>query len=262
MPHLNKQIDPHQINQYPKHCIHFQKLIVLKSLRINRNNRQFIIRCPNIYNIPSMMSKRSAGIGYGQKLNFQQESINPGPNNYEIKTTLNVTNGWTMPVGRDKSNKYEGIFIGLIQKTPGPGEYESQNTRSPIKYTIRMRTESQKDKDKKPGPGQYDLPSALNETGKYKISKFRDSGAIILSPQKSKSFRFSPAKDPSPGPGDYAHLGDIDPKGLYYCSKFVDIKSTIFTKTKRELTKIRAESPGPGAYRLPSEFGHYEKPNK
>lgn len=48
----------------------------------------------------------------------------------------------------------------------------------------------------------------------------------------------------------------MDPKGLYYCSKFADTKSTVFTRAKRELTKIRAVSPGPGAYRLPSEFGY------
>lgn len=48
----------------------------------------------------------------------------------------------------------------------------------------------------------------------------------------------------------------MDPTGLYYCSKFADTKSTVFTRAKRELTKIRAVSPGPGAYRLPSEFGY------
>ena len=74
------------------------------------------------------MSKRSAGIGYGDKVEMTGESISPAPNNYVIKSTLNATNGWTMAVGRDvlesilkKGNKYDGIFLGLIQKTPGPG---------------------------------------------------------------------------------------------------------------------------------------------
>ncbi|CAK86276.1 unnamed protein product (macronuclear) [Paramecium tetraurelia] len=215
--------------------------------------------CPNIYTLPSMMSKRGAGIGYGQKSDLISESITPGPNNYQIRTTLNTSNGWTMPVGRDKSNKYEGIFLGLIQKTPGPGQYEFHESKSPIKYSMRMRTESHKEKDRKPGPGEYNLPEALTENGKYQISKFRDSGAIILSPPKALSSRFSPAHQRTPGPGQYQHKGDIDPQGLYYCSKFADTKSTVFTKAKRELTKIRMESPGPGAYKLPSEFGFYEK---
>ena len=30
-------------------------------------------------------------------------------------------------------------------------------------------------------------------------------------------------------------------------------------KAKRKLESSRNESPGPGEYRLPSEFGHYEK---
>lgn len=89
------------------------------------------------------------------------------------------------------------------------------------------------------------------------IQNYVSSGAIILSPPKAKSSRFSPAHELTPGPGQYEHVGDIDPKGLYYCSKFVDTKSTVFTRAKRELTKIRALSPGPGAYRLPSEFGYY-----
>jgi hypothetical protein len=48
-----------------------------------------------------MMSKRSAGIGYGDKVDLTGESITPAPNNYTIKSTLNTTNGWTMAVGRD-----------------------------------------------------------------------------------------------------------------------------------------------------------------
>ena len=48
-----------------------------------------------------MMSKRSAGIGYGDKVDLTGETITPGPNNYVIKSTLNTTNGWTMAVGRD-----------------------------------------------------------------------------------------------------------------------------------------------------------------
>lgn len=58
------------------------------------------------------------------------------------------------------------------------------------------------------------------------------------------------------GPGSYKHGGDIDPIGMYYCSKYADSKASTFTKAKRETTKIRNISPGPGMYKLQTEFGY------
>lgn len=48
----------------------------------------------------------------------------------------------------------------------------------------------------------------------------------------------------------------MDPIGMYYCSKYNDSKATSFTKAKRETNKVANVSPGPGMYKLPTEFGY------
>ena len=60
-----------------------------------------------------------------------------------------------------------------------------------------------------------------------------------------------------PGPGSYESLGDIDPNGKYFDSRFKCSLVRTFGQEDHHSPKHRSETPGPGNYRLPSEFGHY-----
>ena len=110
-----------------------------------------------------------------------------------------------------------------------------------------------------PGPGAYDQ--------KWEISK----GTYILSTHKNQVVhKFPPSSytrfpklnlDNLPSPGSY----NIDKGFLKNSEVLSTVKSpgsTKFTSSSREFMNVQNENPGPGAYRLPSDFGHYESPRK
>ncbi|CAD8195647.1 unnamed protein product [Paramecium pentaurelia] len=207
--------------------------------------------CPPIYQLPTTLSKRAAGIGYGKKINLTHETITPAPNFYSLHK--NQEHGWTMGLGREDANKYESIFLGLVQNTPGPGTYKFKDSISPVRYTMRQRLTSRKDQDPKPGPGHYNLPSSINSKGIYPLSQYRNSGAIVLVPPRTHSER--KVKDNTPGPGSYKQIGNINPLGTYFCSKFGASKCNKFPRAQRSMSDHHNSSPGPGTYKLPSDFG-------
>lgn len=46
-------------------------------------------RCDQIYTLPEMKDKRSAGIGYGTKYDFVKAvSVTPAPNQYNFKSDI------------------------------------------------------------------------------------------------------------------------------------------------------------------------------
>ncbi|CAD8122428.1 unnamed protein product [Paramecium sonneborni] len=207
--------------------------------------------CPPIYQLPTTLSKRGAGIGFGKKTNMTQETITPGPNYYTVQKSQEQ--GWTMGLGREHANKYESIFLGLVQNTPGPGTYKFKDGISPVRYSMRQRFSTRNEIETKPGPGHYNLPSSINSKGIYALSQYRNSGAVLLSPPKNSSER--KIRDNTPGPGSYQEIGSIDPKGTYFCSKFSASKCNKFSRAQRTMSEYRNKSPGPGTYKLPSEFG-------
>ena len=69
--------------------------------------------------------------------------------------------------------------------------------------------------------------------------------------------RFSKDKI-TPGPADYLNK-TIEPDGLYFLSNMKGSGRRTILDGKRQL-KVdgNKETPGPGTYRAPSDFGHYE----
>jgi len=69
---------------------------------------------------------------------------------------------------------------------------------------------------------------------------------------------------PAPGPQHYNPKLDMSADGKYFVSKFHDTGARTFMHAAREglITKSALISPGPGYYRMPSEFGHYEAAKK
>ncbi len=69
----------------------------------------------------------------------------------------------------------------------------------------------------------------------------------------------------SPGPGNYQPKLNLDAKGSYAYSKWKSSGAPLFTKATRrvdlETSKTRKITPGPGTYRLQTEFGFYN-PNQ
>lgn len=107
-----------------------------------------------------------------------------------------------------------------------------------------------------PGPGSYDVSIEKN-IGKSFLSNHKSSPSTVIAPNSFA--RFPKRKDLGfPGPGSYVVSGEFL-KGNCIESKFVYSGARKFTQSHREIfEKIKFQTPGPGAYRMPSEFGYYE----
>jgi len=119
--------------------------------------------------------------------------------------------------------------------SPGPAAYDVRELNKPkIAFTFRPRTtagiksyiyhlelifiEPLVSSKSVPGPGTYPVIEATNIKGKYYLSKFKGSGATLISPSRSK--RFIEFKDDNPGPGTYNPNVSITTDGSYFVSKF------------------------------------------
>jgi len=144
---------------------------------------------------------------------------------------------------------------------PGPGAYNVPRGLSTVSYSFRpktLNTDAMTTNLKSPGPGAYDGYKTITDKGFYYVSKYKSSGATTINPRSGRFNDYNPTKN-VPGPGTYDNRPTIDPKGAYFVSKFHSSMCRSFSHAQRKGLGINAEGvPGPGSYRLPSEFGYYE----
>jgi len=70
--------------------------------------------------------------------------------------------------------------------------------------------------------------------------------------------RVSDRENKVPGPGSYETTQvDLSPQGRYVTSKLRNCLARKFAITTRRPIADKNENPGPGNYKLPSDFGHY-----
>lgn len=117
-----------------------------------------------------------------------------------------------------------------------------------------------------PGPGAYEPPNSINKKGNYFNSKFTSSKCTLFNPPNSKRFKmFTRNTEKFPGPGEYSPASSISKDGNYFLSKFKSSNCRTFYHYNRDTISTlgkRKDMPGPGMYRLPSEFGYYESNKK
>lgn len=215
------------------------------------------------YDLPAVRDTRTAGFGYGTKLDFTKSvTNNPPPNAYDIKSNFEVPKkkGFSFGLSREAMAATGSQFVGE-KKSPGPAAYDVRETnKSKLSYSFRPRTTIEALVSPKyvPGPGTYPVPESINARGNYHNSKFADSRATLISPPRSK--RFVEVKSPNPGPGAYDNLSTINPNGSYYLSKFRSSFCRTFSHSMRKESSNPSfvGTPGPGSYKIPSDFGHYE----
>jgi len=62
----------------------------------------------------------------------------------------------------------------------------------------------------------------------------------------------------TPGPSDYSIQNTIEPDGIYLLSNMKSSGRRSILNQKRELVLAgNKDTPGPGEYQKPSDFGHY-----
>eukprot|EP01017_Pseudomicrothorax_dubius_P025273 TRINITY_DN270_c0_g2_i1.p1 TRINITY_DN270_c0_g2~~TRINITY_DN270_c0_g2_i1.p1 ORF type:complete len:286 (-),score=49.84 TRINITY_DN270_c0_g2_i1:118-975(-) len=218
------------------------------------------LTCDRIYELPPVREKRSAALGYGNKYDFtKQKNASPPPGSYNIRRAPSEDGRhWSFGLSRDSVVGGPMNITGKQQ--PGPGAYDIKTSLSTVSFSMRPRTNDPNaftTSKSVPGPGSYPIIPAISKGGKHFYSKYKDSGATTFNPPKSKRFNEENPTKTVPGPGAYDFHATIDSKGTYFNSKFNSSACRTFSHEKRTTFETKP-APGPGAYRLPSEFGHYE----
>jgi hypothetical protein len=154
------------------------------------------------------------------------------------------------------------------KNVPGPGKYNYHKTigSEAPKYSLYSRRGDDiygtSEKSKMPGPGKYDITTGPEQ--RYVTSRMKN--IVNIKWGSSKMIRFAPLKMGYPGPGSYDEnkASEINGKGNVFWSKFRSSTSRSLTgKPKDTGVKFTSKTicnlaPGPGAYRMFSEFGQYE----
>lgn len=102
----------------------------------------------------------------------------------------------------------------------------------------------------------------MNSTGSNIFSRYRDHHGAKFT---SSTERFRTVTLDYPGPGKYdSSTIQLNPQGKYSLSKLQNSKVRSFGSAKRKSLNENSQSnkfynlaPGPGNYRLPSDFGYY-----
>jgi len=170
------------------------------------------------------------------------------------------TPAWTFGISRQFYEKvYNEAEFYHDKSFPGPGQYKHTKPfgSTAIKYSLygRLGEKGLGTKLKSPGPGAYE-PVELKPDGKYTMSRFRNTTGIIWGSSKEKRFRYK-EKVFAPGPGQYEIKALINGEGKVFNSKQKsNMGKTMGCKFFEASSKLK--TPGPGSYRLFSEFGIYE----
>lgn len=194
---------------------------------------------------------------------------------------------------KKKGNKSE--FDGI---TPGPGEYNILKPFGSDAPKILIRGHSDRDyeekkrqllekNEKKVKPYLPDITIQIRPTGKYSVSQIPNVSCIkIQKTEKEKMIeKLNQSQDENalkrldkivhpfnnPGPGAYTIFNKISTKdpnkpikypkslmGVISESKYRSNPPITFGKSK-PINIIKSNYPGPGSYRLPSDFGIYVK---
>ena len=212
----------------------------------------------NFYNIPDSFNKRTTSFGYGHKYDFTSDvEKTPDPGAYKTEyDILNKAKAFTFGISRDACKKFIESHPKPDPSVPGPGAYafSPKFGREGRIITISGKKEESKKLDQSPGPGAYNQ-SIEKKKGEYVLSTCRSAQSIKISSNSPRFLKESGAQSPAPG----AYETD---KGFLKNSQILStVKSSgarLFPRSERKPLLFKSESPGPGSYRLPSEFGYYD----
>jgi len=220
------------------------------------------------YDLPPVRATRTTNFGYGSKYDFTRgQANNPPPNAYSLKAeiTPNAKKGFSFGLSREQMLVTGGAFVG-DKTSPGPGAYDVRETNKvSLAFSFRPRTnstEAHHTSQQAPGPGTYPLLETISPKGKLFVSKYKSASTTVFAPATSKRFGETNEELGKPGPGAYNSGGEINKTGFYYVSKYKSSNARTIgggaIRKQASAGTLRNEVPGPGSYKIPSDFGHYE----
>ena len=159
---------------------------------------------------------------------------NPGAGTYEVPSSLSKT-------GKYFLSKFSSSCAKVFDppRSKRFPETSKSNHWAYIFLTITLHSSP----DKAIGPGQYDIPG-IKPDGKYFVSTQKNSKCRTFSHDQRRTLSI----------GTFRNY----PSSLNNSKDFIDINLKLRTKFLFFYQNFLVQSPGPGSYRLPSEFGYYE----
>lgn len=110
-----------------------------------------------------------------------------------------------------------------------------------------------------PGPGIYGNGLELNKMGVYVLSTVENSRATKWSPSKQRFTDADYYRRGTPGPGNYNPSDYNADTCSYITSKFRNRGSIQYRHDiTKKIERTKTETPGPGSYIAPSDFGHLD----
>ena len=210
----------------------------------------------SIYNLPSVMEKRSAGLGYGQKNDFTKggmrgktDSIYNIPREFDLNRRYGNSPKYTFGTGRENMI----IPSTKIPNYPSPNQYNPYKVfgADSLKYSMRGRYDLRNKYDT-PGPGSY-KQMGINDQGKYPSSELANS----VQNRFSGAERFKYDYNKYPGPGAYKSNFLINGNGIIYNSRYAsNVGKSISGRFNYKSGEV---TPGPGAYEFFSDFEGFNK---
>lgn len=210
------------------------------------------------YDIPASFDKRTTSFGYGKKYDFTTAvEKTPDPGAYKTVKELGKDKGFSFGLSRDVCKSYIEGHFKADACVPGPGTYSilPKFSNEGRKISMQGKTTEVKHHSIVPGPGAYNQ-SWDRSTGKYVHSTAKNLEVHVFSPKSSLRF---PKEKSEKFPDSCSYTVD---KGFLNNGKLLSTYkssgSIKFGITEREFNYGIKNTPGPGTYRLPSEFGYYE----
>jgi hypothetical protein len=117
-----------------------------------------------------------------------------------------------------------------------------------------------------PDPGHYPMVDTINKLGKYVSSETKNSLCVRWSKDDRLKYlsKIDGAKSNFPGPGEHEAKGNVADLNGSYLSHFHSLTEQrgFGTKTAVRISSThqspRFNTPGPGHYRPPSDFGYVD----
>ena len=205
----------------------------------------------HFYNLPPLKSQRSTSMGYGKKSDFTKGK-NLNLPFYNIQRLFEYNNG-------SPNYSFGSVLTSrVIEKSPGPGNYDIIKPigfNSP-KFSLGNKIHNIISKENFPGPGSYKNLLKLNLSGKYPLSKIKNS--LMSGWSLSKSIRIQNYNNDVPAPNSYRIDNLFSSNGKIYNSKYKSYPGKSMLSRHGDFYQIN-QNPGPGCYEIFSEFGIYKK---
>ena len=190
--------------------------------------------------------------------------------NYEIEIDENWKQGRTAYVGLTAALLHAAIVNSYDNLPPlrtaqinfvGPTDGRMRVTHKTLRRGKNNVTfEARLDSDA--GPGTYGYGIEINKYGVYGLSTIENSRAAAWSPSKKRFVDDLRHKKNLPGPGDYDPSDQIGGTSQYLLSNFKSYGTRKYMPNTQHSSRgpapTKSETPGPGTYQAPSDFGYLE----